>query len=356
MRSKQLNYDIFISYRREGGFETAKMVQEKLKGLGYRVFLDFEELRSGKFNVQLYSKIEECKDFILICSPNCFERCKNEDDWLRLEIMHALEHDKNIVPVLLRNFEFPRQMPLGMEELSLMHGVGASEELFDAFILKLRKMFKSKVHLANRISNSGFSLKVVFFVSVLPLIILGGIYFYSTNNKPFNLSIAVMEVNPVPDLPFTVGQLTMIFGNKTEVYKIEKEVFIRDIPASYRKTKGKIQLNAFGYNTLDTSIILDDNRTIVLPVERDNSLGKIFGIIIDENDNPIEKVHLSVLDISTFTNEFGHFELTIPRDKQKKEQNLRAIKKGYKTYDRSCSFFSDKEAKIVLKSIDYESN
>jgi len=349
-------YDIFISYRRDGGFETAKMVQEKLKSLGYKVFLDYEELRSGKFNTQLYAKIGECKDFILICSANCFERCKNEDDWLRLEILHALKHEKNIVPVLLRNFEFPRQMPIGMEELSLMHGVGASEELFDAFILKLRKMFKSKVHLANRISNSGFSLKVVFFVSVLPLIILGWIYFYSTHNKPFNLNIAISEVNPVPDLPFTEGQLTITIGNKTEKYKIEKEVFIRDILASYRKTKGRIQLNAFGYKTLDTAILLEANRTLFLPVERDNSLGKIFGVIIDENENPVEEVHVSVLDISTVTNEFGHFELTIPRDKQKKEQNLRAMKKGYKTYDRSCSFFSDKEAKIVLKSMDYEKN
>lgn len=350
------NYDIFISYRREGGFETAKMIQEKLKGYGYRIFLDYEEMRSGKFNMQLYSRIEECKDFILICSPNCFERCKHEDDWLRLEIMHALALNKNIVPVLLRNFEFPKQMPKGMEELSLMHGVGASEELFDAFVLKLRKMFKSKANLVHRIINSGLSVKLIFIVSVLPLLSSGVIYYYVNYTKPFNVSIAVSEVNQVPNLPFTVGQLTMTYGYKTEEYDIEKEVFIKEIPAHYRKTEGKIRISAFGYKTLDTTIVLNANCTYNLFVERDNSLGKIFGIIMDEKENPIEGVHVSVLDISTVTNEVGHFELIIPRDKQKKEQNLRAIKKGYESYNRRSPFFSDKEASIVLKAIENENN
>lgn len=31
-------YDIFISYRREGGFETAQMISQHLKYKGYNVF------------------------------------------------------------------------------------------------------------------------------------------------------------------------------------------------------------------------------------------------------------------------------------------------------------------------------
>ncbi len=52
-----MKYDIFISYRREGGFETAKMVQEKLKGLVFRVFHHFELSRSDKFNLQLNQEL-----------------------------------------------------------------------------------------------------------------------------------------------------------------------------------------------------------------------------------------------------------------------------------------------------------
>jgi hypothetical protein len=343
-------HDIFISYRREGGFETAKMLQEKLKSLGYRVFLDFEELRSGKFNLQLYSKIEECKDFILICSPRSLERCHNEDDWLRLEIMHAIKHGKNIVPVLVRNFEFPKQMPDGMEELPLMHGIGASEELFDAFVAKLRKMFKSKANLTHHVLNSGFSTIPIALLAIFPLLITVSIFWYVKQTKPFHLSIAVNEVHAIPDFPFEKGTITLIFGNKSEHYQIEKEIFIKDIPPYYRGKKGKIRFEAFGFEPLDTIIRLEDNRTINIPIERDNSLGKIFGVVYDEMSNPLEGVHILVLDISTETDKYGFFAIDIPREKQKKEQNLRAIKDGFETYNRNSSFFSDKAAQIILKS------
>jgi hypothetical protein len=136
-------YDIFLSYRREGGFETAKMVQEKLKSLGYKVFLDFEDLRTGKFNEQLYTVISECNDFVVIMSPGCLDRCENTEDWLRLEVVHALENNRNIIPIMLRNFSWPDTMPAGMEELKYMNGLSASDEFFDAFIKRLVSHLKS---------------------------------------------------------------------------------------------------------------------------------------------------------------------------------------------------------------------
>jgi hypothetical protein len=57
-------FDIFISYRREGGLSTANMLYEHLTRAGYSVFMDYEELRSGKFNKQLYEQIENCKEAI----------------------------------------------------------------------------------------------------------------------------------------------------------------------------------------------------------------------------------------------------------------------------------------------------
>jgi len=140
---KMNQYDIFISYRREGGFEAAKFVKEKLTSLGYRVFLDFEDLRTGKFNEKLYSVISECNDFVVIMSPNCLKRCENADDWLRLEIIHALENKKNIIPIMLRNFDWPDTMPSGMEELKFMNGITASDEFYDAYIKRLVSYLKS---------------------------------------------------------------------------------------------------------------------------------------------------------------------------------------------------------------------
>lgn len=136
-------YDVFISYRRDGGESTAKMLHDKLENLGYRVFFDVESLRSGNFNTALYSVIDECKDFLLVLSPDALDRCKNEDDWVRLEIEHALEQGLNIVPIMLRGFSFPQELPPSIDDVRYKNGIEASYQFFDAFIGKLQNFLVS---------------------------------------------------------------------------------------------------------------------------------------------------------------------------------------------------------------------
>lgn len=101
MSSKLGKYDVFISYRRDGGDVTAKHLHDALTAKGYKVFLDVESLRSGPFNTALYEVIENTKDFVLVLPENALNRCVNEEDWLRLEIQHANACGRNIVPVIL---------------------------------------------------------------------------------------------------------------------------------------------------------------------------------------------------------------------------------------------------------------
>ena len=44
-----MKYDIFISYRREGGSEFARSVKAALERKKYSVFLDFDELNDYSF-------------------------------------------------------------------------------------------------------------------------------------------------------------------------------------------------------------------------------------------------------------------------------------------------------------------
>jgi hypothetical protein len=142
---KEHKYDIFISYRREGSYETAKLLAERLKAEGYNVFFDIESLKSGKFNTQLYSVIEQCRDFILVLPENGLDRCFDKNDWLRLEILHALENNKNIIPVLLRGFEYPSSYPEGIGDLSAYQAVKANSfEYFDAAYDRIKSYLKSK--------------------------------------------------------------------------------------------------------------------------------------------------------------------------------------------------------------------
>lgn len=137
-------YDIFISYRRDGGESTARILRDRLTEQGYRVFLDVEALSSGAFDTRLFSVIDECTDFVLILSPGALERCADKDDWVRAEIEHALMKNKNIIPVMLRNFSFPEKMPDSIEKLRYQNGVESNFQFFDAFLEKLTGFLKSK--------------------------------------------------------------------------------------------------------------------------------------------------------------------------------------------------------------------
>ena len=92
-------YDIFISYRRETGAQYARILQLMLQQRGYKVFLDYDELKDGAFGKHIQRAIKEAPVFMLVLSVNSMDRCLNEDDWVRQEILLAMEHKKHIVPV-----------------------------------------------------------------------------------------------------------------------------------------------------------------------------------------------------------------------------------------------------------------
>ncbi len=130
-------YDVFISYRRAGGADTAKHLRDVLTDKGYRVFFDTDSLRSGDFDVQLLEVIRGCRDFILILSPGALDRCENEKDWLRQELACALENGKNVVPVIASGFSFPETLPQEIDAVRTKQGVAATVEYFDAVVEKL---------------------------------------------------------------------------------------------------------------------------------------------------------------------------------------------------------------------------
>lgn len=155
-------YDIFISYRRVGGFEMAMLVADRLKKLGYRVFFDLETMQSGSFSKQIYGVIERCKDVVVIVSPDIFARAAelqrkhvasgavthcppDPDDWVRLEIAHAFAWQKNVVPLFLRTATLPdpKELPADIAQLPTQHGCECSHEHFDAVIQRLQKILRT---------------------------------------------------------------------------------------------------------------------------------------------------------------------------------------------------------------------
>lgn len=84
-----VKYDIFISYRREGGEAMACLLCDKLRQREFKVFYDVESLRSGKFNDEIYDVIHNCTDVICVLPENALDRCQDEEDWVRREIAYG---------------------------------------------------------------------------------------------------------------------------------------------------------------------------------------------------------------------------------------------------------------------------
>ena len=130
-------YDIFISYRRDGGFETAKHLYDLLTQDGYTISFDTDNLREGDFDATLLSRIDKCTDFILIVDKHTFDRTLDPDfnpneDWLRMELAEALKCGKNIIPVLLTGVKgFPSNLPKDIAGVVTKNGPEYNKYYFD---------------------------------------------------------------------------------------------------------------------------------------------------------------------------------------------------------------------------------
>lgn len=122
-----MSYQIFISYRREGGDMLAQLLYDRLTQMGYSVFYDVESLRSGKFNEALYNYMDECNEALVVLSPNALDRCSSPEDWVRKEISYLIEKKKNIIPIMMKGFVFPSKLPDGMRDLDKYNGIVVQE-------------------------------------------------------------------------------------------------------------------------------------------------------------------------------------------------------------------------------------
>ena len=141
-------FDIFISYRRDGGGADARMMYDRLTKEGYSVSFDMDTLKNGNFNEELLRRIAECKNFIAVLSRGCFDRtlkgCKREDDWMRIELATALFNKKNIVTVMLPGFEFPPKLPPDIDAIRFKNGPKYDLYYLDSFYERLQKDFLQK--------------------------------------------------------------------------------------------------------------------------------------------------------------------------------------------------------------------
>lgn len=140
--------DVFISYRRDGGVFIARMISAELKRRGYKVFYDIDDIGPGAFDNSLLEKIENSRNFVLILSEGSLDRCIDSkdtgEDWVRIEIRHALKMGINIIPVLVDGYDFPEKLPEDIDSIRKFQAVYLNHLFIDAGIKKMERYFVKK--------------------------------------------------------------------------------------------------------------------------------------------------------------------------------------------------------------------
>lgn len=251
-------YDIFISYRREGGEHPAKQLCDKLKEHGYRVFLDVECLKGGSFNKQLYKVIDKCKDFLLILPPHGLDRCNNVGDWVKLEVEHAQEKGKNIIPIMIDGFSFPKELPENLDFLRYQEGLEPVARLYDDSVRDLEK------RLLKSLPVNKYMRLVVCFIAIIALII-------GMTTPRWFISAKTTPTMPVLDdkVPNSRAPEMMSDSLTTDQYKEGASVLGSDIPRS-RIQSITFRDSQIGANRQNWDVSAEQNGSVIAWMDGNN--------------------------------------------------------------------------------------
>ena len=113
---------IFISYRREDTAANALGIGQYLEHQFGRknVFIDVDMRAGTKFPDVLQQRLAECKVLLALIGPNWLRahdeqgrrRLDRSDDWVRLEIAHALRRGITVIPVRVNGAVLPTREEL----------------------------------------------------------------------------------------------------------------------------------------------------------------------------------------------------------------------------------------------------
>ena len=138
---------VFISYRRSESKYAAAAIFQNLYSDKYDVFMDYESLGSGDFERAILSEIAARPHFILLLAPKSLDRVEDRNDWLRREILRAIELERNIVPLFFDGFKFNHVEHLltgPLAKLKKMNGFDIYIDYFSEGMNKLKTRFLSR--------------------------------------------------------------------------------------------------------------------------------------------------------------------------------------------------------------------
>ena len=109
------------------------------------VFYDLKSMCTGKFDEQIRSAVRNAEYVIAVLTPGCLDP-RGDEDWMREELMLALETDKKIINVMVDGFDFPEELPENLKPITKRHGLHMNAEYIDSFMEALLEQL-SLIHI-----------------------------------------------------------------------------------------------------------------------------------------------------------------------------------------------------------------
>src|SRR5688572_29971374 len=143
----QVENTVFISYRRTSSSHGwALAIWQNLMQHDYDVFIDYRSLASGDFAQQILENIRTRAHVLILLTPSALKRIDQPGDWLRREMETALEHRRNIIPIMLEGFNFSspsigKRLTGTLEPLKAYQGIMVRADNFDSAMAQLRTRY-----------------------------------------------------------------------------------------------------------------------------------------------------------------------------------------------------------------------
>ena len=134
--------DLFISYRRDTGIDTARSFWNELRERNYYSFFDVDSISEGVFPDLIYQNILRSRNFLIILTPESLDRCVSKDDWVRKELSEAFRLEKNVIPVACSRFTFPDDLPDDIAKIRYVQAVNYSGLNFGEAIERIVERLK----------------------------------------------------------------------------------------------------------------------------------------------------------------------------------------------------------------------
>jgi TIR domain/Sel1 repeat len=145
-----MNAKVFINYRREDTAPYAGRVYDRLTAhFGEdQVFIDIDQIEPGEDFVEAINrKVSACDIAIVAIGPDWLHatdasgkrRLDDEEDFVRMEIVAALQRKIRVIPVLVGGAQMPRKqdLPEALAPLSRRNAIELSETRFHADVNRL---------------------------------------------------------------------------------------------------------------------------------------------------------------------------------------------------------------------------